>query len=160
MWASHHPPESIGKKTNKGLNVLNEPRRRSNAERPMAKTRVSNSRFPFRFLKCGPNFSSVGNIANSPSSTWGCLRSTTRQQRRHKVCIFHGKKQTLCKPLTCFFHFCTFLSHSRQICDVQWPFLKFYRECQHTGADLNFLPSLWDRTSKFSIMEVPIAFKT
>jgi len=54
------------------------------------------------------------------------LRSTTwRQRQRHKFCIFNEAKQKLCTPFTSLFHFCTFLSRSRQICDVKWPFLKF-----------------------------------
>ena len=68
------------------------------------------------------------------------LRSTTRQKRqRHKFCIFNEQKQKLCTPFTCLFHFCTFLSSSRQICDVKWPFLKFYREHEHSGANLNII---------------------
>ena len=70
----------------------------------------------------------------------GSLRSTTRGQRqRHKFCIFNDKKQNLCTPFTCFFYFCTFLSRSRQMCDVKWPFLKFYREREHSGANLNII---------------------
>ena len=47
------------------------------------------------------------------------LRSTTRRQRqRNKFCIFNEAKQKLCTPFTCLFHFCTFLSRSRQICEV------------------------------------------
>ena len=35
--------------------------------------------------------------------------------------ILHSneQKQNLCTPLTCFYYFCTFLSRSRQICDVK-----------------------------------------
>ena len=68
------------------------------------------------------------------------LRSTTWWQRqRNKFCIFNKPKQKLCTPFMCFFYFCTFLSRSRQICDLKWPCLKFYRECEHTAVNLNFL---------------------
>ena len=82
------------------------------------------------------------------SSLIESLRSTTRRQRqRHKFCIFNEAKQKVCTTLTCLFHFCTFLSRSRQICDVKWPFLKFYREGEHTATNLNFLPCLLHLTS-------------
>ena len=54
------------------------------------------------------------------------LRSTTWQQRqRHKFCIFNEQKLNLFTLFTCFYYFCTFLSRSRQICDVKWPFMEF-----------------------------------
>ena len=87
------------------------------------------------------------------------LRSTTRQQRQlHKFCIFNEHEQKLCTPFKCLFHFCTFHARSRQMGDVKWPFLKFYREREHTAANLNFLPLLF--TSKFSSWVVPLAFKS
>ena len=65
------------------------------------------------------------------------LRSTTRRQRqRHKFFIFDEQKQKLCSPFTCFFSFCTF--RSRQMCDVEWPFLKFYRK-RTAAPKFNFL---------------------
>ena len=74
------------------------------------------------------------------SSLIGSLRSTTRlQRRRHKIYILNWQKQKFCTPFTCFFQFRAFLSSSRQICDVKWPFLKFYREREHSGANLNIL---------------------
>ena len=79
-------------------------------------------------------------VALSLSLQLGSLRSTTRlRQRRHKIRIFSWQKQKSCTPFTCFFYFCAFLSRSRQICDVKWPFLKFYREREHSGANLNIL---------------------
>ena len=92
---------------------------------------------------------------------WESLRSTSRRQRQcHKFCIFNEPKQKLCTPFTCLFHFCTFLSRFRQICDVKWSFLKFYREREHTAANLNFLPWLLHWTSKFSSWVVLPAFKS
>ena len=53
------------------------------------------------------------------------LKSTTRRQRQcHKCCLFSEQKQKPCTPFTCFY-FCTFLSRSRQICHVKWPFPSF-----------------------------------
>ena len=37
-------------------------------------------------------------------------------------CGFNEPKRKLCTPFTCFSYFATFLSHSRQICEVKWPF--------------------------------------
>ena len=42
----------------------------------------------------------------------------------------------------------------------RWPFLKFYREREHTAANFNFLPWLLHRTSKFSSKVVSLAFKS
>ena len=78
----------------------------------------------------------------------------------HKFCIYNEAKQKLCTPFTCLFHFCTFLSRSRRIGDAKLPFLKFYREREQTAANLNFLPRLLNRTSKFSSWVVPLAFKS
>ena len=78
--------------------------------------------------------------SSRPLWSVGSLRSTTRQKRQcHKFCIFNEQKQKLCTPFTCCYYFCTFLSRSRQICDVKRPFLKFYREHEHTGVNWNFL---------------------
>jgi len=75
------------------------------------------------------------------SSLTESLRSTTRRQRqRHKFCIFNEANKEFARTSRAFFHFCTFLSRSRQICDVKWPFLEFYREREHTAANLDFLP--------------------
>ena len=47
------------------------------------------------------------------------LRSRTRRQRQHhKFCIVNEQKQKLCTSLTRFLYFCTFLSRSRQICEL------------------------------------------
>ena len=36
-----------------------------------------------------------------------------------QILLYNEAKQKLCTLFTCLFHFCTFLSRSRQICDVK-----------------------------------------
>ena len=99
-------------------------------------------------------------ISSRWKETLESLRAMTRRQRRcHKCCMFHEAKQKLCTSFTCLFHFCTFLSRSRQICDVKWPFFKFCREREYMAGNLNFLPWLLHHTSKFSSWVVPLAFE-
>ena len=64
------------------------------------------------------------------------VKAATTPQILH---IYGTKTKALHFLHVFFFYFCTFLSRSRQICDVKWPFLKCYRESAHIAANLSFL---------------------
>ena len=72
-----------------------------------------------------------------------------RHRERHKFAYLMSKNNSFCTPCTCIFHFCSFLSRSRQVCDVKWPNFKFSKKREHTTANLNFLCLLVHRSSWF-----------
>ena len=86
--------------------------------------------------------------------------ATAMARKTSQICIFNDKNNRFCTLCTCVFHFCTFLSRSRKICNVKWLNFKFNEKREHTTANLNFLYFLLQPLLPFRLSDSSASFKT